>query len=132
MRFVRIILVLTGCLHLCGGQYGVMQMFAWGKMLVDYSSEKGLVAGLSETFDGQHPCELCKSIATAKKENLNSPQPLSKNDAKGLDLKNFLPAKLAGLATPRSTYFQSPSFLSPEEAALRFLPAPEIPPPRLA
>ena len=132
LRFLRIILVLSGCLHLCGGHYGVMQMFAWGKMIVDYSSEKGVVAGISETFDGQHPCELCKSIAKAKSDDTKLPQTPVKADGKGLELKNFLPAKLADLAKPRSCIFRAAPFLSPEDATLRFLPAPEMPPPRRA
>lgn len=132
LRFLRFILVLTGCLHLCGGHYGVVQMFAWGKMIVDYSSEKGVVAAVSDTFDGEHPCELCKSIAKAKKDDTKLPRPPAKTDGKGFELKNFLPAKLAGLSEPRPDPYRPAPFLSPEDAKLRFLPRPEMPPPRLA
>ncbi|WP_461783761.1 hypothetical protein [Prosthecobacter sp.] len=39
----------------------VIQSAAWAGMLVSYSLEKGSVAqGVSETFDGAHPCPLCK------------------------------------------------------------------------
>lgn len=132
MQLLRFILVLTGCLHLCGGHYGVMQMFAWGKMIVDYSAEKGLVTGVSETFDGEHPCDLCESIAKAKKDDNKRPQPPVKADGKGFELKNVLPAKLTYLSEPRSNLYLPAPFLSPEDAKLRFLPRPEMPPPRLA
>lgn len=39
----------------------VIQSAAWAGMLVSYSMEKGsVVQAVSETFDGEHPCALCK------------------------------------------------------------------------
>lgn len=39
----------------------VIQSAAWAGMLVSYSLERGSVAqAVSETFDGEHPCALCK------------------------------------------------------------------------
>ena len=35
-------------------------------MIFEYSASDGLQAGLAKTFDGEHPCELCKSIANHK------------------------------------------------------------------
>lgn len=109
-----------------------MQMFAWGKMIVDYSSERGVVAGVSDTFDGEHPCDLCKSIAEAKKDDSKRPQPPATANGKSFELKNFLPAKLANLSDPKSRRYRPAPFLSPQDAILRFLPRPEMPPPRLA
>ncbi|MDP1591959.1 MAG: hypothetical protein Q8M07_29635 [Prosthecobacter sp.] len=45
----------------------VIQSAAWAGMLVSYSLEKGSVAqGVSETFDGAHPCPLCKLAKTTE------------------------------------------------------------------
>ena len=45
----------------------VIQSAAWAGMLVSYSLEKGSVAqGVSETFDGSHPCPLCKLAKTTE------------------------------------------------------------------
>jgi len=39
----------------------VIQSAAWAGMLVSYSLKSGsVVQAVSETFDGEHPCELCK------------------------------------------------------------------------
>jgi hypothetical protein len=41
----------------------VLQTVAWTGMLIRYSSEGGVRQGLAQTFDGEHPCPLCKAIA---------------------------------------------------------------------
>lgn len=37
----------------------LVQEVAWVKMLVSYTQERGWMRGVVETFDGNHPCELC-------------------------------------------------------------------------
>jgi hypothetical protein len=37
-------------------------------MVVSYSQQSGLIAGLSQTFDGEHPCPVCKAIECGKKK----------------------------------------------------------------
>nr|MCH1922634.1 hypothetical protein [Shewanella ferrihydritica] len=59
---------LLGCLHLCGGHWGVMQAVAWTSMLADYSAQDGFVVGAKKTFDGEHPCCMCKAIQEGKKK----------------------------------------------------------------
>jgi hypothetical protein len=44
-------------------------------MIVQYSRQDGLNAGLAQTFDGQHPCPICKAIQNGKKqEEKKAPQ----------------------------------------------------------
>ena len=46
-----------------GLHWAVLQSAAWVGMAVAYSVEKGsVVEGLSDTFDGDHPCPLCKLV----------------------------------------------------------------------
>lgn len=54
-----------------GAQWAVLQSAAWVGMAVTYSMAEGSVAeGLSNTFDGDHPCPLCKLVEEGqKKEN---------------------------------------------------------------
>lgn len=59
-----------------GAQWAVLQSAAWVGMAVTYSIAEGSVAegsvaeGLSNTFDGDHPCPLCKLVEEGqKKEN---------------------------------------------------------------
>lgn len=54
-------LLLAGALIISiGAQWAVLQGVAWVGMAVSYSIREGSVAeGLSQTFDGKHPCPLC-------------------------------------------------------------------------
>lgn len=131
MRILRFILVIAGCLHLCGGHYGVLQVLAWGKMMVDYSAENGLVEGTKQTFDGNHPCELCHSIADAKKEKRHEPQAPGQRDGSGFDLKNLISPKVLALKEPRFRSLPKNKFLPPLPPYCGFSHKPEIPPPRL-
>ncbi len=90
-RFVRIAVAVLGCLHLCGGHWGVMQMVAWANMIVDYSAQDGLVEGAKKTFDGEHPCCMCKAIEEGKKqESQNRGDDNSPTTSQGLVLKECL------------------------------------------
>lgn len=54
-------LMVLGLMVSIGLHTVVIQSAAWAGMLVSYSMEKGSVAqAVSDTFDGEHPCELCK------------------------------------------------------------------------
>jgi hypothetical protein len=46
----------------------LVQEVAWMKMLVDYTQERGLKRGVIETFDGDHPCKLCKKAAEIRQQ----------------------------------------------------------------
>jgi hypothetical protein len=60
--FLAVALLLT-----TGSQWVVLQSVAWAGMIVTYSEKAPLAVALKETFDGKHPCPLCKAIAAAKK-----------------------------------------------------------------
>ncbi len=58
-----------------------MQLVAWGGMLVNYSQQDGLVTGVKKTFDGEHPCCLCKKIEQARQQEQKQPnKPLPPSD----------------------------------------------------
>ena len=66
---------------IAGGQWAVLQSIAWAGMLHDYTQRTGsVVAAFEQTFDGQHPCELCREIATAKKEHKENPAAFTAKD----------------------------------------------------
>ncbi len=49
-----------------GGHWMVLQSLAWTRMLVSYSQGGQFALAVSKTFDGRHPCALCKKIEKAK------------------------------------------------------------------
>jgi hypothetical protein len=53
-------------LAVSGGHWAILQSVAWAKMIVEYSRSAPLEVALEQTFDGQHPCEMCKMIQQAK------------------------------------------------------------------
>jgi hypothetical protein len=57
--------ILVGALVLSiAAPWALLQTAAWMTMAVNYSVAEGsLVEGLSKTFDGDHPCELCRVAA---------------------------------------------------------------------
>ena len=70
---------------IAGGHWAVLQSVAWVGMLHDYTQQTGSIAvAVEQTFDGQHPCELCQQIQVAKaKERKEAPTaPTTKDDVK--------------------------------------------------
>jgi hypothetical protein len=51
-----------------GGHFALLQTIAWGNMLVDFSSKASLTEAVGKTFDGEHPCEMCKMVKKSKSE----------------------------------------------------------------
>ena len=58
-----------------GLHWGFLQSVAWMGMVVNYSQNGSVGEALVKTFDGKHPCALCKAIATAKKSEKKSEFP---------------------------------------------------------
>jgi len=76
MRTGRIIAVLLLVLSL-GLHWALLQSVAWVSMVVRYSQNDSLKVALVKTFDGQHPCSLCKVIEQARGEERRSSDTLS-------------------------------------------------------
>ncbi|MBU3666603.1 MAG: hypothetical protein FGM15_12120 [Chthoniobacterales bacterium] len=70
-RAARATLVLAALL-LSLGPLGLLQAVAWTGMAFDYSTRYGFAAGLGRTFDGKHPCPLCKEITKARQNEKES------------------------------------------------------------
>ena len=53
---------LAACVVIGAGPWVALQTFAWARMAVDYTVKTGSVGqGLTQTFDGEHPCEILPS-----------------------------------------------------------------------
>jgi hypothetical protein len=69
---VVIALVLTTGLH-----WATLQTVAWAAMLANNLRYESLTEAVSQTFDGEHPCCMCKAIAAAKKSGQKTELALS-------------------------------------------------------
>jgi hypothetical protein len=55
-------------LQIIGGHWAVLQTTAWVGMVIQYSQHDGIASGLAQTFDGAHPCSMCRAIKAASNQ----------------------------------------------------------------
>lgn len=72
-----LLLVLSLGLH-----WAVLQTVAWAGMLVAYSQASNVREAISRTFDGKHPCPLCKAIERGRQEEKSPDQKVRKPSGK--------------------------------------------------
>lgn len=60
-------MLVMAMLSIGGGHWAALQTLAWSRMLVDNTRDSGLKAAVIRTFDGQHPCSLCREIERGRK-----------------------------------------------------------------
>ena len=58
---VAILLIIT-----IGGHWALLQSIAWVSMVVDYAKEAPIAVAIARTFDGKHPCNICKFVKQGK------------------------------------------------------------------
>ena len=56
-----------------GGHWVLLQTIAWTGMLAGNLNRGSVCQAVSRTFDGKHPCPLCKAIAAGKKSEQKKP-----------------------------------------------------------
>jgi hypothetical protein len=62
--------LLVGALFVSlGGHFALVQTFAWGNMLVEYSQSSSVLEAAKKTFDGEHPCHLCKVVKESREQD---------------------------------------------------------------
>lgn len=67
-RLARWMLVALLCISL-GLQWTVLQGVAWTGMLISYARDGSLIEAVTKTFDGEHPCQLCKAVENGQKQD---------------------------------------------------------------
>jgi len=119
-RFGKCLVVLTLVLT-TGAHWAALQTVAWTTMLASNLRSDSLTQAVSKTFDGEHPCPLCKAIAAAKKSE-------KKSDAVSSPLKMEFPpvAEKFSLLPPGQFEFL-PLQNFPADS---FSSKPPVPPPR--
>ncbi|HEY4416324.1 MAG TPA: hypothetical protein VGO57_11585 [Verrucomicrobiae bacterium] len=61
------LLVIATLVATTGAHWALLQSVAWTTMLADNLRTQSLSLAVAQTFDGDHPCPLCKAIAAGKK-----------------------------------------------------------------
>ena len=118
----RLLLVLALLVSI-GGHWALLQSVAWTQMLVERSQKGSLMEAVKTTFDGAHPCELCKRIA-------------NNHDEEPAPAQSLVKAKLDFIFAPQTTrlFLQAAAFEWPqtETSAQPRAEQPSLPPPRVA
>jgi len=70
-RFPRLAIVAALACSI-GLHWGFLQSMAWVWMVVSYTQNGSVGEAFVKTFDGKHPCVLCKAIAAGKKSEQKS------------------------------------------------------------
>jgi hypothetical protein len=71
IRLGKVLVVFALCATL-GAHWALLQTVAWTSMLASNLQNGSLRQAVAETFDGNHPCCICKAIAAAKKTEQKS------------------------------------------------------------
>ncbi len=110
---------------LVGAPWGFLQSVAWVSMLAKYSRQTSFAQAVSMTFDGKHPCRLCKAVqqGRAEEQQKNQKQACSQDEIQ------------LGLPPQLFVWLHPPNHFDTTEpiafASTRTEPPP-VPPPRAA
>lgn len=121
VRLSKWLVVLTLILTL-GAHWVFLQSVAWLGMVVAYSQDASFSQAVSKTFDGQHPCCLCKFVRQGKAAEKK--QESQKPDTK---LDPSLPSARGFVASPPNFVLTFSRFV---DASASHGEAPPVPPPR--
>jgi hypothetical protein len=106
-----------------GLHWSFLQSLAWTTMLAGNLTTTSFSAAVQRTFDGKHPCALCKAIAKGRSSE-KKPDTL-------LSLKKFeaLNQAVAMIVSPPASF---PLIEAQQTSFAAFAHAPPTPPPRAA
>ena len=119
-RFGHCLLILA-LLGATGGHWVVLQTVAWTEMLADNLQTSSVSEAITKTFDGAHPCKLCKQISSGKQAEKKSELSLQ---IKKLEFVSERPAFV--FSAPQEFWLMPELFSTPD--GLTHLPS--VPPPR--
>lgn len=98
-------------LLLAVGPLGLLQVVAWTGMAINYGTRYGVAEGLERTFDGQHPCFLCKEITKTRADKKDTQTAVTVTPVKLVCvIATVVQSPSAGSSGEKFTYFPSADF----------------------
>ncbi len=125
-RRISLILTLAAWLLATGSHWDLVQTFAWGRMIANYSQTVPLAEAIRLTFTPENMCGVCSVVATAKQDSDPAAPSAGKLDGKVLLVFSPIPAPVVAAPSFVSRIFDPSSVPISERAA------PPVPPPRHA
>ena len=71
-RLMTVVMALALFL-VAGGHWAMLQGVAWATMVRDFSKTGSLTEAVGKTFDGKHPCAMCKKLTNARASEERAP-----------------------------------------------------------
>ena len=72
-RLLGCVVMMAALFLSAGGHLALLQGVAWATMVRDFSRTGSVTSAVEKTFDGKHPCPLCKKIASARAHEEKAP-----------------------------------------------------------
>jgi hypothetical protein len=127
VRYIAKLILVSALMIQIGAPWMLVQGIAWVSMAVTYSLDEGSVdRGLVKTFDGEHPCCLCKAAAKGRQSEQKPAAP--SKELKKLKCETLL-GSILRIPSPHSV--RLPVLWESRNAQPRS-EAPASPPPELA
>jgi hypothetical protein len=120
VRLPKLLIALALAISI-GLHWTVLQMVAWTGMVISYSQGAPLTQAVVKTFDGNHPCNLCKQIAKGKKSEKKVEYQFDANKVK------FAHASIEFIFSAPPLFWEVRAV---NDAADLLTHAPPVPPPR--
>lgn len=96
-RLARWLLVLALSFSI-GLQWALLQSAAWVGMIVSYSRENSVARSVAMTFDGRHPCTVCRAVergASTQSDSQGMERPVPKLDLAAPEAESWVLASPA-------------------------------------
>ena len=120
-RLPRVLIALALAASI-GLHWTLLQSVAWVGMVVTYSQKATFTQAIEKTFNGKHPCSLCKQIAKGKHSEKKTDTQVEVGK-----LLLYNPGEHFAFFSPRQFYLLGAS----ADSAPKLPAQPLLPPPRL-
>jgi hypothetical protein len=117
------VLIALALVFSIGLHWNLLQVAAWTGMIVKYSQDGSIKSAVEKTFDGEHPCCLCKAVAKGKASERNPTQEQTKTKKPEMFCSSESP-------TFPPTYHRLPVVMT-ADGSIQFTQIPPVPPPRV-
>ena len=121
LRKLGHVFLVLALLSVIGGHWAVLQTVAWTNMLAENLRTTSVTMAVEKTFDGKHPCCLCKAITQGKKSEKKAEFPLQ------LKKMEFISERFNFVFCPPQDFRLVPEL---SVSVYDFASRPPVPPPR--
>ena len=126
---LKLLLALALCVLATGAEWDVLQAFAWGRMMANYSRTEALPAAVTDAFTGQM-CSICRMVAAAHAQEQKStpalPSGQTQSSPKAKILLFFQRSPQVTLQTPGAIAYRPTEVRAYSQSRA----TPPVPPPR--